>query len=102
MYAIAMTEGQIWRTRTPPVGHPERVRWHRYAAGLHHPIGLAVVNGRVFVSQKPEITELIDRDGDGTVDEYRTVATGWGLSIGFHEYSVYPPDESNRVLAPRR
>ncbi|MCE9553738.1 MAG: hypothetical protein K8T91_10255 [Planctomycetes bacterium] len=87
MYVIAMTEGQVWRTQTPPAGHPERVKWERFAVGLHHPIGLAVVNGRIYVSQKPEITELIDRDGDGTVDQYRTVATGWGLSIGFHEYT---------------
>lgn len=87
MYAIAMTEGQIWRAKTPPKDHPEQVRWSRYASGLYHPIGLAIVDGRLFVAQKPEITELIDRDGDGTVDRYRTVATGWGLSTGWHEYT---------------
>lgn len=86
MYAIAMTEGQIWRTRTPPVGHPKQVRWQRFASGLYHPIGLAVVGERLFVAQKPEITELVDHDGDGIVDHYRTVATGWGLSTGWHEY----------------
>lgn len=86
MFALAMTEGQVWRTRTPPPGHPGRVRWQRYASGLYHPIGLAVVGDRLFVAQKPEITELIDHDGDGTVDHYRTLATGWGLSTGWHEY----------------
>ena len=55
--------------------------------GLNHPIGIEVVKGRIYVSQKPEITELIDLDGDGVADEYRTVATGWGLSReGWHEY----------------
>lgn len=86
MYAIAMTEGQIWRTRTPPVGRPNQVQWQRYATGLYHPIGLAMVDGRLYVAQKPEITELIDRDGDGVVEQFRTVATGWGLSTGWHEY----------------
>ncbi len=86
LYVIAMTEGQVWRTQTPPVGSPDAVHWKRYAAGLFHPTGLAVVDGRVFVAQKPEITELVDRDGDGVVDQYRTVATGWGLSLGWHEY----------------
>ncbi|MDB5385124.1 MAG: hypothetical protein JWM11_770 [Planctomycetaceae bacterium] len=86
MYVIAMTEGQVWRARTPPARHPNQVRWQRYAAGLYHPIGLAVVGDRLFVAQKPEITELIDHDGDGTVDHYRTLATGWGLSTGWHEY----------------
>lgn len=86
MYLLAMTEGQVWRARTPPAGHPNRVRWQRYASGLYHPIGLAIVSGRLFVAQKPEITELIDRDGDGVVEQYRTLATGWGLSTGWHEY----------------
>ncbi len=86
MYALAMTEGQVWRTRIPPPGHPNRIRWQRYASGLYHPIGLALVDNRLFVAQKPEITELIDHDGDGTADHYRTLATGWGLSTGWHEY----------------
>jgi putative heme-binding domain-containing protein len=86
LYAIALTEGQIWRTRLPPVGHPEQVEWQRYASGLHHALGLATIEGRLFVSQKPEITELIDRNSDGVVDHYRTFATGWGLSSGWHEY----------------
>jgi hypothetical protein len=86
MYALAMTEGQVWGTRVPPPGHPKRVHWQRYASGLYHPIGLAIVGDRLFVAQKPEITELIDRDGDAVVDHYRTLATGWGLSTGWHEY----------------
>lgn len=86
LYCLAMTEGQVWRTRLPPPGNREQVAWQRYATGLFHPIGLAVVDGRLYVAHKPEITELIDHDGDGTVDRQRTVATGWGLSTGWHEY----------------
>jgi hypothetical protein len=86
MYAISMTDGQIWRSRIPPVEEPNRVAWQRYASGLYHPTGIAFVDGRLFVAQKQEITELIDRDGDGKVEHYRTVATGWGLSTGWHEY----------------
>ena len=87
LYALAMTEGQVWRTPVPPAGKPSEVSWRRYATGLNHPIGLAIVKGRLFVSQKPEVTELIDRDGDGTVDQFKTVMSGWGLSNGgWHEY----------------
>jgi hypothetical protein len=56
LYAIALKEGQIWRTRLPPVGHHEQVAWQRYASGLHHAFGLATIEGRLFVAQKPEIT----------------------------------------------
>ena len=87
LYALAMTEGQVWRTPVPPPGRPSEVSWRRYATGLNHPIGLAIVKGRLFVSQKPEVTELIDRDGDGTVDQFKTVMSGWGQSNGgWHEY----------------
>lgn len=98
MYVIAMTEGQVWRTQTPPAGNPDAVHWGRYAAGLFHPTGLAIVDGRVFVAQKPEITELVDRDGDGVVDQYRTVATGWGLSLGWHEYCFGLASDSQKNL----
>ena len=87
MYVIAMSEGQIWRSPLPPLDHPQQVQWTRYAAGLAHPIGLKFIDGRLFVAQKPEITELIDHEGQGVVDEYRTIASGWNLSTGFHEYT---------------
>ncbi len=87
MYAIAMTEGQVYRTPRPPAEHPDQVRWERFASGLYHPIGMAIVDGRIFVATKPEITELVDRDGDGRADHFRTVASGWGLSKGWHEYT---------------
>jgi hypothetical protein len=63
------------------------VRWQRYAGGLNHPIGLQILDGFAYVAQKPEITELMDRNGDGVADQYRTVASGWGLSQGWHEYT---------------
>lgn len=98
LYCIAMTEGQVWRTRIPPPDRPTQVAWQRYATGLYHPIGLAVVDGRLLVAQKPEITELIDHDGDGTVDRQRTVAAGWGLSTGWHEYCFGLAVDSNKDL----
>ena len=87
MYVIAMTRGEIWRTRMPHASWPKHVQWQRFASGLNHPIGIQVIDGRIFVAQKPEITELVDRNGDGVTDHYRTVASGWGLSQGFHEYT---------------
>ncbi|MCC6408179.1 MAG: DUF1080 domain-containing protein [Planctomycetes bacterium] len=42
-----------------------------FASGLDQPGGIATSDGRVFVAQRNELTELVDRDGDGTADEYR-------------------------------
>ncbi|MFT5404215.1 MAG: hypothetical protein ACI9DF_003058 [Verrucomicrobiales bacterium] len=95
MYVIAMTRGEIWRTRMP---HGSRPRWERFASGLNHPIGIQVLDGRIFVAQKPEITELVDRNADGVADHYRTVASGWGLSEGFHEYTFGLAADADRNL----
>jgi hypothetical protein len=42
-----------------------------FASGLDRPGGIAVSDQRVFVLQRNELTELVDRDGDGSADEYR-------------------------------
>ena len=98
MYVLAMTRGEIWRTRMPHASRPKRVQWQRFASGLNHPIGLQVIDGRIFVAQKPEITELVDRNGDGVTDHYRTVTSGWGLSEGFHEYTFGLAVDADRNL----
>ena len=59
----------------------------KFAHGLAEPLGIKVVNGRVFVLQKQELTELVDSDRDGVADEYRCIADGWNVSANFHEFA---------------
>ena len=40
--------------------------------------------------QRPELTKLIDEDGDGKADVYQTVNADWGLSDNYHEYAFGP------------
>lgn len=68
-----------------PSGAGVRVR--RIAAGLAEPLGLRVVDGRIYVLQKQELTELIDHDGDDIIDEYRAAVTGWDVTSNFHEFA---------------
>ena len=49
-------------------------------------MGLAVVDGMIYVSQKHELTELRDTDGDEVADAQRTVAT-WPFGGNFHEFA---------------
>ncbi|MBI4570008.1 MAG: DUF1080 domain-containing protein [Planctomycetes bacterium] len=66
---------------------PDAITVHRFAAGLAEPLGVKVVEGRIFVLQKQELTELIDHDGDGVADEYRCVCSGWNVTANFHEFA---------------
>ena len=68
-------------------GDASQVRVERIAEGLAEPLGLKVVNDEIFVLQKQELTQLVDRDGDGITDEYRTLSNSWGATKDFHEFS---------------
>ncbi|WP_149549389.1 family 16 glycoside hydrolase [Streptomyces marokkonensis] len=65
---------------------PGKVKAKRIAEGLKEPMGLKVVDGTVFVSQKHELTELGDSDGDGVMDKSKTIAT-WPYGGNFHEFA---------------
>jgi len=66
---------------------PIEQRVKRIAEGLHEPLGLKVVDGRLFVLQKQELTELVDRDGDEVIDQYRAFSYDWPSSSNFHSFS---------------
>jgi cytochrome c len=68
-------------------GNPNQIRVKQIATGLAEPLGLKVVDGRIYVLQKQELTELIDRNGDEIIDEYRTLSNQWKVSSNFHEFA---------------
>lgn len=69
--------------KIPESGAPP---FRRIARGLSEPMGLAVSNGRIFVTEKNQLTELIDEDGDGQFETYRCVSNDWPSSMDYHEY----------------
>ena len=62
-------------------------RLSRYASGLHECLGLAWKAGSLYVTQRPEITRLVDEDNDGRADLFETVSDGWGITGDYHEYA---------------
>jgi cytochrome c len=79
--------GAVWIVRGASSGDKSKVKLSRFAAGLAEPLGIAVVDDRIFVLQKQELTELIDSDSDGTCDRYRCISQGWEVSPNFHEFA---------------
>ena len=66
---------------------PDAIEVTRIATGLAEPLGLKVVDDEIYVLQKQELTKLIDHDGDGIIDEYRTICDAWKVSANFHEFA---------------
>ncbi|MFE5514833.1 lectin [Streptomyces sp. NPDC056529] len=65
---------------------PDKVTVKKVASGLKEPMGIKYVDGKLYVSQKHELTELNDTDGDEVTDQYRRVAT-WPFGGNFHEFA---------------
>ncbi|HEX8911512.1 MAG TPA: DUF6797 domain-containing protein [Humisphaera sp.] len=57
----------------------DKVTWTRFATGLYHPMGLAVVDGEVYVRSRDFLLRLKDVNHDGTADSYEVV-TGEGVA----------------------
>lgn len=51
----------------------ENVRWRRFASGLFYPMGVAVVDGEIFVTERSQLTRLYDLNGNGEADFYENI-----------------------------
>ena len=74
----------------------------KIAEGLAEPLGLKVVDDAIYIMQKQELTRLVDSDGDDVIDDYQTVADGWGVTANFHEFGfglVHKDDHFYATLA---
>ncbi len=80
------SEGGIYVLDNVDSGDESLITAKKIAQGLAEPLGVKVVDGRIFVMQKQEITELIDTNNDEIIDEYRTLCDSWGVSANFHEF----------------
>lgn len=70
---------------------PETKEWNLFAEGLHDPLGLRVLsNSEIVVMQRPELTKLIDNNGDNLADEYLTISDEFGMSGNYHEFAFGP------------
>ncbi|WP_406390031.1 ricin-type beta-trefoil lectin domain protein [Streptomyces sp. NBC_00887] len=65
---------------------PDKVTYKKIASGLKEPMGVKYVDGKLYVSQKHELTELNDTNGDGVTDQYKRIAT-WPFGNNFHEFA---------------
>ncbi len=85
--AIATMTGEVWLVR----GIDEkldRVRWKRYATGLHQPLGVKIVKDKLHVLGRDQITCLHDLNGDDEADFYECVTNAMTTSPGGHDFII--------------
>jgi len=64
---LCTMQGDVWHVEG--LDHSlEKVRWRRFAAGLHQALGLVIANGLVHVLGRDQITRLHELNGAGEAD----------------------------------
>lgn len=82
---LCTIEGEVWVVSGLD-DTLSRLRWRRFAAGLNQPLGLRVVDGRVCVLGRDQITRLHDLNGDGEADYYESLCHTYDSSATGHAF----------------
>ena len=83
--------GEIWLIDHPGAADLGQIKFSLFASGLHEALGMYVKdNHTVYVVQRPELTRITDKDGDGKADIFETVCDSWGVSGDYHEFAFGP------------
>ncbi len=87
---VTIRKGDVWFIDGVLGDDLTKVTYHRFASGLHEPLGLLQDGDDFLVVQRTEMTRLRDSDGDGVADEYLTAARGWDVTGAYHGYAYGP------------
>src|SRR5262249_29732111 len=74
--ALCTAHGDVWLVSGADK-KLEKVSWRRFATGLYQPLGLKVVDNKVVVLERGQLTRLHDLDGDGEADHYENLCHDW-------------------------
>lgn len=66
----------------------EKVTWKRFATGLFQPLGCKVVDGKIYVLGRDQITRLHDLNNDGEADYYENFNNDCVVTDNYHEFAL--------------
>ena len=84
--AMCTCHGDVWLVTVNDAAGT--CSWQRFATGLYHPLGLKVIDGKVIVLERGQLTRLHDRNDDGEADFYECVCNDWHTGGGEHSYDT--------------
>jgi hypothetical protein len=84
--AVCTCHGDVWLATIDEAAGT--VAWQRFATGLYQPLGLKVVDGKVVVLERGQLTRLHDLNGDGEADFYECLCNDWHTGGGEHSYDT--------------
>lgn len=84
---LCTTDGDVWRVKGLTDGRGE-LRWQRIASGLFQPLGIKVLNEKIYVTCRDQLVLLRDLNGDGETDFYESFNHDHQVTDHFHEFAM--------------
>ncbi len=85
--ALASVSGDVWIVSGLDE-KLENVKWKRFATGLFQPLGVKIVDGKVYVLGRDQITRLHDINKDGEADFYENFNNDSVVTDNYHEFAL--------------
>jgi len=84
--AVSTWDGDLWRVTLS--NESSTATWRRIASGLFQPLGIRILEDRIYVLCRDQLVRLEDRNGDGAIDHYATVNHDHQVTEHFHEFAM--------------
>ena len=85
--AVCTWDGDVWLV--DGLDKPSQaLTWQRIASGLFQPLGLKIVEGKIYVACRDQIVCLHDENGDGETDFYENFNSDHQVTEHFHEFAM--------------
>ena len=95
--AVCSIHGDVWLVRGI-TDDLQTLQWKRFATGLFQPLGLKIIDDKVYVLGRDRITILHDRNNDGEADFYESFCDKINTSEGGHDYVTSLEKDSEGAL----
>jgi len=84
--AVCTMSGDVWLLSGLDA-KLEKITWKRYATGLFQALGLKIVDDKIYISGRDQITRFHDLNNDGEADFYENFNNDGMCGNSYHEFS---------------
>ena len=84
---ICSTDGDVWLVEGV-LQQEGKLIWKRIASGLFQPLGIKIVDKKIFVTCRDQLVKLHDLNGDEEIDYYESFNSDHQVTNHFHEFAM--------------
>ena len=84
--AVCTWSGDVWIV-SGITEKLEKLTWKRFATGLFQPLGIKIVDGKIYVLNHGPVVRLHDLNNDGEADFYESFNNDCVVTDNYHEFA---------------